>query len=338
MDARRTDDAMALLGEAFDRLMTLEMRRYGQHRALVDKLYAAAREKAGAPLCYAAARLLQRAVGRDGVVLMTVGAHDPVHMPYGETDGPPGLVALAKALVVGLAARPILVCEPFQVPGIEAAADAIGLPLAPIDISSDAPAGSLGLLIWPAERAEGERQVDDILAAWAVKAVVAVERMGPNADGVTYTSTGKVSQGVYAPLHRLFAAAKARGIASVGIGDNGNEVGMGTITEAVVAFKPNGRLLADATPVDVLIVANASNWGAYALAAMLHALTGTGQLHGAEQERAMLEACVLAGAVDGATGLREASVDGGSLLAQQAMVDLIREVAENHFKTRERAF
>lgn len=336
MVAGRTTEDMELLGQALDHIVTLEMRRYGQHRGVVDKLYAAAREKAGAPLSFVSAQLIRQAIGPGDTVLLTLGAHDPVHMPYGETDGPPGVIALALALIRSLAAQPVVVCEPFQLPAVEAAAKAGSVAF---DASGTPVSGKLGCVELPPDSDAAAAELNRLLDSWDVKGMIAVERMGPNANGVTYTSTGKVSNGQYAPIHLLFSRLRERGVVSVGIGDNGNEVGMGNITDAVARYKPNGALIADATHVDGLVIANVSNWGAYAMAAMLNVLADSDPvLHTPAEERAMILACTKAGAVDGATGRLEPGVDGTSLTTQECIVQLIREVAANHFKVRQRAY
>ena len=62
------------------------------------------------------------------------------------------------------------------------------------------------------------------------------------------------------PFKRLF---------TIGIGDGGNEVGMGKIFEHIVTSPniPNAAQIACTVSADFLIVASVSNWGGYALAA-----------------------------------------------------------------------
>lgn len=57
-------------------------------------------------------------------------------------------------------------------------------------------------------------------------------------------------------------------IASIGIGDGGNELGMGKIISLIKSSDiPNGDVIACTVPTDHLIVSSVSNWGAYALVA-----------------------------------------------------------------------
>jgi len=140
--------------------------------------------------------------------------------------------------------------------------------------------------------------------------VIAIERAGPAADGKHYTMRGRdispfLTSG-YEPIP---------GAVSIGIGDGGNEIGMGKLPHELVAANiPNGDLIHCRVPTDHLIVAGVSNWGAYALAAGIYALRGKkgpGYLFDPECERRRLEEMVKAGPlVDGVTGKRTATVDG----------------------------
>ena len=82
--------------ENLDRLLNVEMRSRGLPRGAKWAMYLMAREYAGMPLVYAAAREFDRAPAR---VLLVSGAAVPDHMPVGENDGPIGTVVLTRALV-----------------------------------------------------------------------------------------------------------------------------------------------------------------------------------------------------------------------------------------------
>jgi hypothetical protein len=65
------------------------------------------------------------------------------------------------------------------------------------------------------------------------------------------------------------------GSGSLGIGDGGNEIGMGKIRWEIIRRNiPRGGLVACRVPVDHLIVCGVSNWGAYGLAAGVLLLRG----------------------------------------------------------------
>jgi hypothetical protein len=83
-----------------------------------------------------------------------------------------------------------------------------------------------------------------------------------------------------APLHKMAEVARAqdtaRGIKFIGIGDGGNELGMGKVIQHVYTHIPLGEKIGCVLKADYLIAASVSNWGAYALygaAALIHAET-----------------------------------------------------------------
>jgi hypothetical protein len=63
---------------------------------------------------------------------------------------------------------------------------------------------------------------------------------------------------------------------STGIGDGGNEAGMGKVLAAVRAHVPRGALIACATPADALVAVGVSNWGAWAVIAAAEAAVRCG--------------------------------------------------------------
>ncbi|MGH7317196.1 MAG: glutamate cyclase domain-containing protein, partial [Candidatus Rokuibacteriota bacterium] len=120
-----------------------------------------------------------------------------------------------------------------------------------------------------------------------------------------------------------FLAAPARTV-TVGIGDGGNEIGMGTVHARVARAGPVFRAIASVVKVKHLVVAGVSNWGAYGVVVELARLAGRPLLHTGEEEQAMVHACVDAGAVDGLTRRPEPTVDGLPLPAHVGMLELLR--------------
>jgi hypothetical protein len=119
------------------------------------------------------------------------------------------------------------------------------------------------------------------------------------------------------PVHRWFESVTTRTPPpiTIGIGDGGNEIGMGKIPWDVIRRNiPNGGLIACRVPTDYLIVCGVSNWGAYGLAAGVSLLKGKPldpELFDPERERALLQIMVEQGPlVDGVTGRQTATVDG----------------------------
>jgi hypothetical protein len=119
------------------------------------------------------------------------------------------------------------------------------------------------------------------------------------------------------PVHKLFEYTlyDEPSITTIGIGDGGNEIGMGKIPWHVIRRNiPNGGLIACRVPTDHLIVAGVSNWGAYGLAAGVSVLRGAKlphELFDAERERELLRIMVEQGPlVDGVSAKPRVSVDG----------------------------
>ncbi len=119
------------------------------------------------------------------------------------------------------------------------------------------------------------------------------------------------------PAHLLFEGASRLEppVKTIGIGDGGNEIGMGKIAWDTIRrnIKQGGRI-ACRLATDHLIVAGVSNWGAYGLAAgarLLRQAPPAPDLFDPERERQVLQVMVDFGPlVDGVTGARTATVDG----------------------------
>ena len=147
--------------------------------------------------------------------------------------------------------------------------------------------------------------------SWSPITRIYLECVGPSADGKCYTMRGKETP----PVKPLPGTPGLTGRTTIGIGDGGNEIGMGKIPhETIVKNIPNGDLIHCRVPTDHLIVAGVSNWGAYALAAGIFVLRGVKpppDLFDPDREREILEVMVREGPlVDGVTGKQTATVDG----------------------------
>jgi hypothetical protein len=164
---------------------------------------------------------------------------------------------------------------------------------------------------------------------------VAVERVGPATNGRCHTMRGRDITDLMLPAHHLFRPGTdgQRRWETIGIGDGGNEIGMGKIPhETIVKNIPNGDLIHCRVATDRLIVAGVSNWGAYALAAGIYVLRGVKpppDLFDPDGERAILEVMVREGPlVDGVTGKQTATIDGLSWDEYAKPLIRIREILE----------
>jgi hypothetical protein len=294
---------------ALDRLLTFDPGERG-----VDKLDAAGD---GGSRVVAAATTLRDAVADGECVILTTGFPIP---PAGrpETDGPPGTMVLARALRA-MGAAPVIVAEPALSEPLAAAADVLGCPAVPFEPISPA-----------ATSAAAKR----VLTRCEPTAVIAIERPSRTADGSYRSMTGTEITDHVAPVDALFTAAQARGIPTIGVGDGGNEIGMGRVRSTVEAEIDHGDRIAATTAVDQLVVAGVSNWGAYGIVAALATRTESAALHDPATERALLAACCEAGCVDGRAGVAAPRVDGLDAELHAHLVGLLNGVVD-HTTTKE---
>lgn len=315
------------IGEAVDHLVTAPMSNWTILKGIpLHKLYATARRKAGGgPLTLAASRLLQENVGPGDTVLVLSGFIMRLY-DRPETDGPIGAAVIARALALGLGAVPVGVSEDSVVPCMEACFSAAGLVPASLD---DLQSGRnrCGLVGFPVDAGAAPKAAAELLDRLKPKALIAVERPGAGSDGEYHGGGGFEISSFTAKTDVLFAEAKKRGIPTIGVGDLGNELGMGVVAEDVKAEVPLGDVIAAAQAADVAVVANISNWGAYGIAACLAALVGNEAVfHDGEHELRLIDACVRAGAIDPVGGQLRHYVDGTDARTNAALVDLLRSL------------
>jgi len=322
--------------ETLDRLIRADI----PARGVIGGLYDAARATAGQPLTLAATDLLlERVRPGDRVIIATGWVDQPVAAPgCGESDGPPGAAALARAVRLALKAAPVVVTDACLVEGMKAVARAAGLQCVGPDAAGRSAAKdklmTTAVVPFPAEDGAARQAAGELLETLAPAACIAVERGGMNSAGVIHNMNGAATGDGQAKLDYLFRAAQSRGIATLAVGDGGNELGMGNIAAAVQALVPYGAAcrcpcaagLAAATTVDALVTATISNWGAYALAALLGLRTGVRAAAGdAVLEKRVLEATAAAGFHDPISGGVFPGADGCGLEVHLAMVTLLRE-------------
>ncbi len=211
-----------------------------------------------------------------------------------ETDGPPGAKAVGDALTLS------------------------GIPVDYITDHRNAP-------LFRALGIEPLLEPDDYLDRASPTHLISIERAGRAADGRYRNMRGADITATTAPLDELFLEAARRGLTTIGIGDGGNEIGMGRVFAQTLTAIPHGKEIACTVATDFCIAAGVSNWGAYGLAGTLSVLAGRDLLISAPQCVADIERIVQAGgAVDGVTHRHEATVDGLELNATIRMLESIR--------------
>jgi hypothetical protein len=202
------------------------------------------------------------------------------HSPPTETDGPLGAVAIARALIV-LGKKVVILTDECNEEVMLACVASSGIRADKISMES-----------FPG-RCEGFDESDLTRLSGLARrcdAVVAIERAGPNSEGACLTMRKRDMSDIVAPLELLFDLAfiadcrcsppelgeeegevppESLSFVRIGIGDGGNEVGMGKIYDLVSnsCSIPNAAEIACETVADHLLVASVSNWGGYALAA-----------------------------------------------------------------------
>ena len=255
--------------------------------------------------------------------------------PCGETDGPLGALFLARALSP-LGVRVTLITDGFCQEALHAGLEACGMHHA-------SPLVTLPPAAHPREVFRSGEWRPTFRGSLPLTHLIALERVGPShtedslraQSGCTAETMARFQaecpvesrdrcrsmRGLdisefMSPAHRLFENAKQSApVVTIGVGDGGNEIGMGKVSWDVIRRNiPNGAQIACRVPTDHLIVCGVSNWGAYALAAGVALLRGAKLDPAAfdeEHERELLRIMVEKGPlVDGVTGKPTVSVDG----------------------------
>ena len=249
-----------------------------------------------------------RALHRGHRVLITTGFAVGPGLP--ETDGPPGAASLGRALR-RLGLEVLYVTDAVTVPPLEATLKVLGEP-ADIVTFHGSPAGAT----------ETARR---LLAEHKPSHLIAVERPGRNRAGDYLSMRAESVREWNGPLDALFLASHGRRRpVTIGVGDGGNEIGMGNVRTRVARVSDKAGRFVSVVRVDHLVVAGTSNWGAYGVVAELSRLAGRDLLHSSEEEQAMVVACVQAGAVDGVTRQAEPTVDRLPSAAHTGILELLR--------------
>ena len=223
-----------------------------------------------------------------------------------ETDGPGGAIVLARAYLEQGCASEIWTDE-LCVKEFKKCAESVGYPCELVKVPD----------------------VRTALAEYGPSGIIFTERLGRAKDGKYYNIRKKDISEWTLPLDLLADEASAKGIATVGIGDGGNEVGMGNFYSQLKELLTDYEECLAIVKVDAALPVDVSNWGAYALAASLSCLWGEWRGHSGEEEKKMLDALKSCGVVDGISCQAETSVDGFCLHAQIEVVSALRKIWRN---------
>jgi hypothetical protein len=241
--------------------------------------------------CLRAAQILRDCQGN-----VLIGTGFPVVDTF-ETDGPVGTIALYDALET-LGATPIIVC---------------GRPL-----SQALTAKYRVHEIRVGDHDLREHEALEAMEKYQPQAVVSIERPGEAADGGYYNMRGESISARTACFDSFINLSKCPTIA---IGDGGNEIGMGKVSEALKDL----NIVPAATSCDELIVADVSNWGAYAIISFLSVWHGNDLLKEIDP-LGILKYISELGSVDGVTRINQLTEDGLPVSEGESVLRELREV------------
>lgn len=202
---------------------------------------------------------------------------------FAETDGPLGAYFLAKSFAK-LGFEPVMITDTFC-QDYFCEFETIYIPL----------------------KGLSEEEYHGILERHKPVCHLSIERCGQNAQGDYCNSRGTSVKDFTAPVDELFILGDQKAL-SIGIGDGGNEIGMGSFERAL----QNKVDFADYCVVkcDFPIIASVSNWGGYALIAQLQKSLGVELLPTFEAVEAYMDYILQKGCVDGIKRECTKSVDG----------------------------
>ena len=255
-----------------------------------------------ADFCDRAARYILDHPGRVAIItgfyILTAGKH--------ETDGPPGAIAIGNALQ-SLGSEVTYVTDehtsPMMREWLRESARVVEFPIADEEVS----------------RREAHRLLEDL----SPDLLITIERCGRNAGDVYLNMLSRDITEYTARLDYLFEL----GVPSVGIGDGGNEIGMGNLAAHI---PPVDRLPDEPaiTEVDRLLLASVSNWGGYGLVAAMSRMVGRNLLPSVEEDARLITQMVDDGAVDGGSGINRYYVDNFTLEENGELLGLLHEKVE----------
>ncbi len=222
-----------------------------------------------------------------GTVLIATGFYVPAGCAT-ESDGPPGAVSLGH-VIASLGSRVIYITDAYTAPLLH---------------------GLLGprgeVLEFPiVGHQESWLHAADLLRSLQPSLTIAIERCGLTSEGFYRNMRGADVTPYHAKVDYLFREHDC----SVGIGDGGNEIGMGNLAAAIPMLMPNVEQPC-ITPTTHLAIASVSNWGAWGIIAAMSRLRGENLLPTVREAHDLLAQTIGLGAVDGTTGRRTETVDG----------------------------
>ena len=224
-----------------------------------------------------------------GVIFITTGFYVAGHA---ETDGPPGALTLCLILKK-LGYIPVILTDKYCQNFFEK-----------YDIK----------VIYMDIKMENENKINFIertIKEYDPKGMISIERCGLNTEN-KYANMRNISINEHTAEIDLFFLNYYKKIPTIGIGDGGNEIGMGNLENII---KNNLELIPCKIKVDKLIISSVSNWGGYGLAAYLCLLTKNKEFFESVEEtiKNYIKYIVSIGSIDGVTHENKEKVDGNDI-------------------------
>ncbi|MEC7881001.1 MAG: glutamate cyclase domain-containing protein [Chloroflexota bacterium] len=229
-------------------------------------------------------------VARKGVVLIVTGFYIS-YANASETDGPAGSIALGRALK-NIGFNVIYVTDKWSYSILEG-----------ITESKDR------IVEFPVDNHENSKKfASKLIEELDPSLCISIERASLMGDGTYRNWKGEDVSEYNAKLDYLFNYSKF----SIGIGDGGNEIGMGNLNSEIkkVEGLPDNPAT---TKVNNLIISSCSNWGAYGLIAEISSILNKNLLISVDDAKELIIKSVDLGAVEGMSGDSSYAVDGRNL-------------------------
>ena len=241
---------------------------------------------------------------RKGTIFIVTGFYEIVPKVI-ETDGPPGALAVGKALLQ-IGHKVVYIVDKHGMPFLEPES------------------GGAEVIEFPFTTDEQSKKfASKLLKQYEPSAVLAIERCSVTKSGNYLNMSGQDISAYNAKTDYLFQLHQH----TVGVGDGGNEIGMGKLSD-IIPTVPNLPQNPAITASTHLVIASVSNWGGYGIAAGLSILEGKDLLNSRDDETDIINRMVERGAVDGMHLTCIPSVDGFTLEENLEILDRLHNVIQ----------
>ena len=223
---------------------------------------------------------------KKGVIFITTGFYVAGHA---ETDGPPGALILCLILKK-LGYIPMILTDKYCQDFFEK----YDIKVIYMDINM--------------EKGNKMEFIEKTIKEYNPCGMISIERCGLNIEN-KYANMRNISISEHTAEIDLFFEIYYNKIPTIGIGDGGNEIGMGNLENII---KDNLNLIPCKIKVDKLIISSVSNWGGYGLAAYLCKLTNNKSFFESVEKtvKDYIKYIISLGSVDGVTHENKEKVDG----------------------------